>query len=193
MIHAKTSVADGVWARVGSSNLNSASLLGNWEIDMGIMDRDLARQLEGLYLADLASAVEIVLPGKIRGIPDPRNAAPGRRTPLEPPTGIQERIEHWRSEQGEVIGWRLADLVRAGSVLGDAIAGHRILGREDRRVLGTVAIALLAIALVAGFFPVVVGVSIAVVVGWMAVVTGVRACSQYRRARREREEVAKNG
>jgi phosphatidylserine/phosphatidylglycerophosphate/cardiolipin synthase-like enzyme len=35
MIHAKTMVADGVWSRIGSSNLNSASLLGNWEIDAG--------------------------------------------------------------------------------------------------------------------------------------------------------------
>ncbi|HSR41801.1 MAG TPA: phospholipase D-like domain-containing protein, partial [Longimicrobiales bacterium] len=54
MIHAKTSVADGVWCRVGSSNLNAASLLGNWEIDVGVLAEDLAGQLEGLFLADLA-------------------------------------------------------------------------------------------------------------------------------------------
>ena len=62
MIHAKTSVVDGVWSRVGSSNLNGASLMGNWELDVGVLDRELAGQLEGLFLADLTSSVEIVLP-----------------------------------------------------------------------------------------------------------------------------------
>ncbi len=65
MIHAKTMVADGIWSRVGSSNMNSASLLGNWEIDVGVLDAALASQLEGLFLADLASAVEIVLPHRL--------------------------------------------------------------------------------------------------------------------------------
>ena len=60
MIHAKTSVADGIWGRVGSSNLNNASLLGNFEIDVGVLDEDLARQLEGLFLADPASARRVV-------------------------------------------------------------------------------------------------------------------------------------
>src|SRR5262245_46536246 len=33
MVHAKTAVADGRWARVGSTNLNIQSWLGNWELD----------------------------------------------------------------------------------------------------------------------------------------------------------------
>src|SRR4029079_17812210 len=33
MLHAKTAVADGHWARVGSSNLNLASWLSNCELD----------------------------------------------------------------------------------------------------------------------------------------------------------------
>ena len=36
MLHAKTAVADGRWARVGSSNLNLASWIGNCEIDLAI-------------------------------------------------------------------------------------------------------------------------------------------------------------
>ena len=55
MIHAKTSVADGIWSRVGSSNLNLASLLGNWELDVAILDRDFAHEMEELFLADLQS------------------------------------------------------------------------------------------------------------------------------------------
>ncbi|HCK33770.1 MAG TPA: cardiolipin synthase B, partial [Gemmatimonadetes bacterium] len=41
MIHAKTAVVDGIWSRVGSSNLNSASLIGNWELDVGVLDTKL--------------------------------------------------------------------------------------------------------------------------------------------------------
>ena len=36
MVHAKTAVADSRWARVGSSNLNIQSWLGNWEPGVGI-------------------------------------------------------------------------------------------------------------------------------------------------------------
>jgi cardiolipin synthase len=39
MMHAKTAVADGRWARVGSSNLNVASWLGNYELDVTIETR----------------------------------------------------------------------------------------------------------------------------------------------------------
>src|SRR5690606_31848379 len=45
MIHAKTAVADGIWSRVGSSNLNLASLLGNWELDVAILDRQVAAEM----------------------------------------------------------------------------------------------------------------------------------------------------
>ena len=68
MIHAKTAVVDGRWCRIGSSNLNAASLLGNWELDLGVLDDpQLAAQVEGLFLADLASSVEILLPGRRPG------------------------------------------------------------------------------------------------------------------------------
>ena len=98
MIHAKSSVADGLWCRVGSSNLNAWSLLGNWEIDVGILDASLGGQLEGVFLADLASSSEIVLPGRhrphkvvqagplptLQGLP---------ATPLEPEGKLTERLE----------------------------------------------------------------------------------------------------
>src|SRR5690606_33417955 len=46
MLHAKTVVADGTWALVGSSNLNPFSLLGSHELDVEIQDPGIARQLE---------------------------------------------------------------------------------------------------------------------------------------------------
>ncbi len=38
MMHAKTSVGDGCWARVGSTNLNVTGLLTNWEMDLLVED-----------------------------------------------------------------------------------------------------------------------------------------------------------
>ena len=46
MLHAKTLVADGRWVRVGSSNLNPSSLLGNYELDVLVEDPSLAEAME---------------------------------------------------------------------------------------------------------------------------------------------------
>src|SRR6185312_7259488 len=61
MLHAKTAVADGQWARVGSSNLNLASWLSNREIDVAIEDAGFAAQLAAQYEQDLCHSTEIVL------------------------------------------------------------------------------------------------------------------------------------
>jgi cardiolipin synthase len=191
MIHAKTAVADSIWSRVGSSNLNAASLLGNWEIDVGILDRSLAEQLEATFLADLTLSVEIVLPRRARQVrrsrlPEPPVAGEApRQASLEPPERLQDRLEHWRSAAAGSMSWSVADLVRAGSTLGDAIAGHRTLGREDRAVLSTVSAGLLVAALLAAVFPWVVGWAVALLLGWLGIVVSVRVLVQVRRGRRE--------
>jgi cardiolipin synthase len=191
MIHAKTMVADGIWSRVGSSNMNSSSLLGNWEIDAGILDVHLAAQMEGLYLADLASAVEIFLPTRLARAREPSKEPELELerplAPLDPGKTLQERFERLRAGSGVSAPWGVPALVRAGSSLGDAIAGHRTLGREDRAVLDTVAVLVLLIALLAGFFPWIVGWFVAAVAGWFGIVLGVRAIAQARRARKEAE------
>ena len=53
MLHAKTAVADGRWARVGSSNLNLSSWLANWELDVAVEDERFAREMERVYEEDL--------------------------------------------------------------------------------------------------------------------------------------------
>jgi cardiolipin synthase len=62
MLHAKTQVADGRWCRIGSSNLNAASLLGNYELDVLIDDPTVAEVLEAQFRKDISRASEIVLP-----------------------------------------------------------------------------------------------------------------------------------
>lgn len=192
MIHAKTSVSDGIWCRVGSSNLNAASLLGNWEIDVGVLDEDLAGQLEGLFLADLASSVEIVLPDRsarmdaASGRAEQPDGAVTRTESLDPEGSLTRRLEKAaRTRPAGSTGWRMADLVRAGSAFGDAIAGHRALGREDRTLLGTVSVLLVGLAVLFALFPSWVGWFLAVVAGWFGIVTGVRAFVEARRARDE--------
>jgi cardiolipin synthase len=65
MLHAKTIVADSCWVRVGTSNLNASSLLGNYELDVLIEHGGLARQLEDQFRKDIARSAEIVR-GKLR-------------------------------------------------------------------------------------------------------------------------------
>src|SRR5215211_1067298 len=55
MIHAKTLVADGWWSKVGSTNLNVASLVANWEIDLVAEDIGFAAQMEELFEEDLSN------------------------------------------------------------------------------------------------------------------------------------------
>jgi cardiolipin synthase len=49
MIHAKTAVADGRWARVGSSNLNLASWISNYELDIAVENTEFAESMEAMY------------------------------------------------------------------------------------------------------------------------------------------------
>ena len=188
MIHAKTMVADGIWSRVGSSNMNSASLLGNWEIDAGVLDRDLAAQMEGVFLADLTSSMEIVLPlasapgGAVPSPENPDGVLPAKST-LGPGRTLQERLEKLRRGPRGATPWGVPALVRAGSTLGDAIAGHRTLGREDRTVLGTTALFVLVAAAISALFPHIVGWVFAFMAGWIGIVLGVRALGQAWRAR----------
>ena len=191
MIHAKTAVVDGTWCRVGSSNLNTASLIGNWELDAGVLDQGLAEQLEGLFLADLASSREIVLPAARRRAAVPY--LPGEREtpkePLDPHGSLPQRLER-ALEGGGARRVGMAPLVRAGSVLGGALAGNRPLGREDRTVLGTLAVATLVLAVLAALLPTWVGWTVAILLFWFGAVMGFRAWAQARRAHIEEKQAA---
>jgi cardiolipin synthase len=59
MLHAKTSVADGRWSRVGSSNLNPSSLVGNYELDVLIEDPALGDAMDRQFRLDIARSREV--------------------------------------------------------------------------------------------------------------------------------------
>jgi cardiolipin synthase len=59
MLHAKTILCDDRWVRIGSSNLNPSSLLGNYELDVLIEDTDLARGMEAQFRRDISRSREV--------------------------------------------------------------------------------------------------------------------------------------
>lgn len=61
MIHAKTALVDGQWARVGSTNLNFSSWYANRELDISIEDPATVYQLERAFINDLNHATEVIL------------------------------------------------------------------------------------------------------------------------------------
>jgi cardiolipin synthase len=56
LLHAKTLVVDGVWATVGSTNLDNRSFALNDEIDVVVHDAAVARRLEEVFQHDLQHA-----------------------------------------------------------------------------------------------------------------------------------------
>jgi cardiolipin synthase len=61
MMHAKTTVVDGRWLRVGSTDLNPLAVAINYELDAIIEDRALGAEAEAMFLEDLEQSREIFL------------------------------------------------------------------------------------------------------------------------------------
>lgn len=161
MIHAKTAVADGFWSRVGSSNLNLASLLGNWELDVAVTDLTFAGAMEALFLRDVESSVEVSLVSSARvpgmGIRERRAVervmaeSPGAE--VETPSRAAARDARRRSFRGTDVSRYLGRLARAASVLARALVGQRTIGREDTGWVSVWGGILLSVAAVGFFFP----------------------------------------
>ena len=61
ILHAKTVLVDGVWATVGSTNLDWRSFLHNHELNAVVLGVDFGRQLQAMFDRDLASSRQISL------------------------------------------------------------------------------------------------------------------------------------
>ncbi|WP_212723099.1 phospholipase D-like domain-containing protein [Nocardioides jishulii] len=59
MVHAKTATIDGRWTTVGTANIDRLSLTGNYEINIEIIDENMAAAMEEIYRVDLTNAVEL--------------------------------------------------------------------------------------------------------------------------------------
>jgi cardiolipin synthase len=136
MLHAKTAVADCRWARVGSTNLNIASWLGNCELDAVIEDTGFAAQMEAVYLRDLENSTEVVL--------DDRRKLRSPGQPRRP-----RALKHGSGSTGAVA----AGAIRIGTAVGAVLGNRRVLGPVEWGLMSAVGFALCALSMLVVVFP----------------------------------------
>jgi len=173
MLHAKTAVADGLWSRVGSSNLNVASWLSNREIDVAFEDTGFAQQLAAQYERDLENATEIVL-------------APSRWRRQGEHVQSHNRPAQRPRHVGGSSGRAAAGALRIANTVGAALTDRRVLGdtASGPLIIGTLALAVIAV--VAILWPAVIAWPLGVVAAWFALNFGIRAW----RTRRRHQQLA---
>ncbi len=164
MLHAKTAVADGYWARVGSTNLNLSSWLGNWELDVVVEDEEFAAAMEKMYQDDLERATEIVL------TPRRRLLTSGRK----PQRAVRRRR-----------GRMAVGALGIGSAVSASIGNLRVLGPAEARVLAAAGLLLFLLSLIALLWPWLLTVPAALLGAWIALALLRRAWQLHRRTTAE--------
>lgn len=168
MLHAKTAVADSLWTRVGSTNLNVASWFGNWEIDVAIEHPDVAAQMEDLYEEDLENATEVVLEERRRfGAARPRVTLAHERRRVRGGRLKGTRRASARRLIGE--GSRMRSGLRA------VVTGNRDLEDYEQWPVVLLGMFLLGVAAVALWAPRVLAVPVAAICGVFGVYVSARA------------------
>ncbi|HEV7776363.1 MAG TPA: phospholipase D-like domain-containing protein [Luteibacter sp.] len=161
MLHAKTAVADGQWARVGSSNLNIASWLSNREIDVAIEDPTFAAQMAAQYERDLGNATEIVLTPRRR-----RNAS--ERVTRSAGTPRTARYG------GGSSGRAAAGALRIANTVGAALSDRRVLGDTETGPVLAGTIGLLVLGVIGLLWPAVVAWPLGIIALWFSLNLGIR-------------------
>ena len=166
MMHAKTAVADGLWARVGSTNLNIASWIGNYELDVAIEDAGFARSMEDMFLADLENSTEVVLrrPNRV--------GLAGKRPRSRPPLGDRNARRGRMRRAG-------AGTLRIGYTVGAALSEHRLLGHGEAKITGAAGLLCLITALAGLLWPRVLSLPLAVFGAWLALALLIRTYRLY--------------
>jgi cardiolipin synthase A/B len=169
MLHAKTAVADGRWARVGSSNLNIASWLGNCELDAVVEDESFAAEMEAMYLQDLTNATEIVLDyrRKVRAPGEPRHNQP-------------------LMASGGSVGRAAAGAIRIGNTVGAAITNRRVMEAVEARIMITIGFLLLSLATLFWYFPAALAYPVIGIFVWSGAALLFRGYSLRRNPRRNK-------
>jgi len=173
MLHAKTAVADRRWSRVGSTNLNLASWMSNYELDVAIEDPVFSEQMATQYEEDLTRSTEIVLTRRNRV----------RRAPLAEgsPEWTARRASR-RAVSGSA-GRAAAGAFSVGSALGAALTDRRILGPAEAGLLFLMAGVAVAIGVLAALWPRALAWPVAFVAMWSGIAWATKGIS-LRRGRR---------
>jgi cardiolipin synthase len=135
MLHAKTAVADARWARVGSTNLNLTSWMGNRELDVVVENAGFGRQMEEMFEDDLKNATEIVLQRRARVRP----AGNARLARVRGAGGSATRAA--------------AGALRIGNALGSVLAARRVHGPAERWLMAEGGMVLAALAVLGFVWP----------------------------------------
>ena len=184
MLHAKTAVADSLWTRVGSTNLNVASWFGNWEIDVAIEHPEVAAQMEALYEDDLDNATEVVLEERRRfGATRPRVALAHERR--RPRGGRLQGTR--RASARRLIGQ--GSRMRSG--LKAVVSGQRDLEEYEQWPVVVLGMLLLAAAAVAIWSPRVLTIPFAVACGALGLYISARTLGRWGRATWSRRRAAR--
>jgi cardiolipin synthase len=172
MLHAKTAVADGRWARVGSTNLNIASWFGNCELDAVIEDEGFASQMEEMYLEDLTNATEIVLDykHKVRAPGAPRHRRTGRRS------------------GGGSASRAAAGALRIGNAVGAAFTNRRVMDSVEARLTITAGLLLLGLACLFAVYPKSLIYPAVFAAAWMGMALLYKGYKLYRKRGREEDK-----
>jgi cardiolipin synthase len=172
MLHAKSAIADDGWARIGSTNLNLASFVSNYELDVAIEDPATVETLARIYEEDLTRSTEIVL---------------GRRARLRRAAGPARTRRARRAFAGSA-GRAAAGAIGVGAAVGAAITNRRLLGPPEVGLLWAVAGALAAFAAVGVLWPPLLAWPFALLAGWLAIAAVVRAIRESRAKRKGRPD-----
>lgn len=169
MLHAKTAVMDDRWARVGSTNLNIASWLGNCELDAVVEDTAFAGEMAHMYEEDLGNATEIVLDSKRR-----------MRAPNAPPVKRAQVM----SGGGGSTSRAAAGAMRLGRAVGAALSNRRVLDAVEARLTLIMGLALALAAFLIALFPEVLAYPLAAIAAWVGVALLYRAYRLHRDRKR---------
>lgn len=173
MLHAKTAVVDGRWSRIGSSNLNIASFIGNYELDVAIDDVAVAHEMKQMYLHDLDNATEIVLS---------RN-----RVLNVTQTGVQGQAKEAprKRRRGRASGHKgsaaAAGAIRIANAVGAAMTNRRLLGPAEGGLLLVSSVIFLTLAVLGLLWPRLLAIPIVVLASYLGLALVWRAFRLHRR------------
>ena len=165
MLHAKTAVVDGKWARVGSTNANITSWFGNWELDVAIEDMNFGQQMMAMFEKDLANSTEVVLTAR------KMHSVERRRKP---------RLEDWKTHGRTAGRAAAAGAIRMGRTFGAALTRRREVGAAEAYNLFWSSLIFLSLGLVAYQWPKAIAMPFAVLAIWFALAGLFRAWRLYR-------------
>jgi cardiolipin synthase len=164
MMHAKTAVFDGVYSRVGSTNLNIASWFGNYELDVFVEDKGFGEKMQEMFLDDLANSTEIVL-------------ADMEKVKFKQ----KKRAEKKKRAGGGSVAKATAGAINTATSISSAIIKKTPHGAAESKLLFLVSGLLTALALVFIFYPRIASLPLVIIILMLAFSAFVRAIQNYRK------------